>query len=331
MKICVVGSGSWGIASSLLLSENGHDVTLWSFDEKECAQIKKERSSPMLEGVVLPERVEVTTDISRVSGCPLIVLVTPSFAVRDTCVKMEPYVEQGQTVVLLSKGFDPGAGHRLLSELAESTLPKGVRIAVLSGPSHAEEVSRGVLTAVTAASSDREAALLVQRAFTSPFFRVYTSSDIIGVQLGGAIKNVIAIASGISSGMGFGDNTRAMLITRGVTEVARLGEMLGGRKETFWGLSGIGDTIVTCTSMHSRNFKAGLYIGRGMSPDDAIKEVGATVEGYYAALAVHELRKGLDVYLPLCDAMYKILYEKADINDIVASIFESEGKEEFCR
>ncbi len=328
MKISVIGSGSWGIAATKMLSENGHDLTLWSFDEKEAAMLQTERMNPaLLPGVQLPEKVRVTTDIACAEGADIVVVAVPSFAVFETARKMSPYMKK-QVVVLLSKGFDKNSGYSLLSDLLERVFMGAVPVVALTGPSHAEEVGRGVPTAVVAASVNKAAAELVQEAFMNPVFRVYTTPDIVGAELGGAMKNIMALAVGISDGAGYGDNTKAMLMTRGITEMARFGVAMGGRPETFTGLSGIGDLIVTCISQHSRNRRAGLLIGSGISPDEAIKQVGATVEGYFAAQAVHELTRGKDIELPICQAVYELLYEGVSLEDTERALMTRGKKHE---
>ena len=329
MKISMIGSGSWGIAATKMLSENGHDLTLWSFDEKEAALLQTERENPaLLPGIRLPDTVRVTTDIACAQGAEIVVIATPSFAMFETAQKLRPYLNKKQVVVLLSKGFDKNSGYSLLSDLLERVFLGEVPIVALTGPSHAEEVGRGVPTAVVAASMNQAAAELVQTAFMNPVFRVYTTPDIVGAELGGALKNIMALAVGISDGAGYGDNTKAMLMTRGITEMARLGVALGGRPETFTGLSGIGDLIVTCISQHSRNRRAGLLIGGGLSPEEAIQQVGAVVEGYFAAQAVHELTRDKEIELPICQAVYQLLYEGASLEDTVHQLMTRDKKRE---
>ncbi len=329
MKISVIGSGSWGIAATKILSENGHDMTLWSFDPKEAALLQEERENPaLLPGILLPERVQVTTDIACVQGADMVVVAVPSFAVFETAQKMRPYVSKNQVMALLSKGFDKNSGYSLLSDLLERVFLGEVPVVALTGPSHAEEVGRGIPTAVVAASVNQQAAALTQEAFMNPVFRVYTTPDIVGAELGGAMKNIMALAVGISDGAGFGDNTKAMLMTRGIMEMARFGVALGGRPETFTGLSGVGDLIVTCISQHSRNRRAGLLIGSGVSPEEAIQKVGATVEGYFAAQAVHVLSQGKDLELPICQAVYGLLYEGKPLDETVRALMTRDKKSE---
>ena len=316
MKIAVIGSGGWGIAAAKLLAEKGNDVVLWSFLEEEAELLKRERGNEkLLKGIKIPESIEITTDISCAKDKELIVMVTPSFGVRSTAENLKKYVDSAKAIVLLTKGFDAKAGYCLLSDTVESVIDN-VPVVALTGPSHAEEVARKVPTAVLAASKDKDAAEFVQETFTNDYFRVYTSPDIVSAELGGAMKNIMALAVGISDGAGFGDNTKAMIMTRGISEMSRLGTCLGGKAHTFAGLSGVGDLIVTCISEHSRNRRAGLLIGNGVSPEDALKQVGAVVEGYYATQAVHELVKDMDIDLPICDGMYSLLFDKKPLNEV---------------
>ncbi|MBQ7624694.1 MAG: NAD(P)-dependent glycerol-3-phosphate dehydrogenase [Clostridia bacterium] len=328
MKVAVIGSGGWGIAASKLLCENGNDVTLWSFTDEEVKLLSEKRGNEsLLPGVFLQESVTVTGDISCASGKDIIVMATPSFGVRKTAERVLPYVGAAKAVVLLSKGFDADSGYCLLSDTLEKVFA-GKPIVALTGPSHAEEVGRGVPTAVLAASKSREAAELAQSAFSNHWFKVYTSPDIVSAELGGAMKNIMALAVGISDGAGLGDNTKAMIMTRGIAEMSRLGVCLGGKAHTFAGLSGVGDLIVTCISQHSRNRRAGLMIGSGVKPEDALKRVGAVVEGYYATKAVHELVKEKDIELPICGAMYELLFEGKPLADVMNSLLTRDKKPE---
>ena len=329
MKITILGSGGWGLANAVLLNKNGHDITLWCFLESEAELLKKEGGNEkLLPGIKLPENIDITTDISCVKGADLIVVAVPSFGVASTARNIRPFMTKDQTVVLLSKGFDKENGYCILAETLQRELPEN-NIVVVTGPSHAEEVSRGVPTAVVAASKSRKAAEFVQDVYMNDRFRVYTSPDVVGAELGGAMKNIMALAAGISDGMGFGDNTKAMLMTRGILEMARFGVALGGHPDTFSGLSGTGDLIVTCVSDHSRNRRMGLLLGQGVKPQEAIEKVGAVCEGFFASEAVHELTKDMDIELPISEAMYKLLYEDMDIMEIAKSLFTREKKGEF--
>ncbi len=277
MNITVLGSGGWGTALALLLLENGHEVTLWSYRQEESDNLRERRENPVLPGVVLPEGLNLTADMACIKNSKVIVLATPSFAVRTTAAQAGPLLAPDAVLVSVSKGVEKDTSLTLTDVIAQE-VGEGHPVVALSGPSHAEEVSRGVPTAVVAASRDQVAAELVQDIFMNPRFRVYATDDVVGVELGAALKNVIALCAGVSDGLGLGDNTKAMLMTRGLTEIARLGEAMGGRKETFAGLAGIGDLIVTCTSMHSRNRRCGIAIGKGTPPQQAVKEVGMVVE-----------------------------------------------------
>ncbi len=327
MKITVLGSGGWGTALALLLLDNGSDVTLWSYDPKEAEVLEQSRENPMLKGVPLPQALRITTGLDTVPESGVVVMATPSFAVRATAKKVAPYLREGTVVVSVAKGIEKDSALRLSQVIGEELHGRG-RVVVLSGPSHAEEVGRRVPTGVVAASQDLEAARMVQDVFMSPRFRVYTNTDIVGVELGAALKNILALCCGISDGMGLGDNTKALLMTRGMTEMARLGVALGGRKETFAGLSGMGDLIVTCTSMHSRNRRCGILIGQGKPVQEAIREVGATVEGYFAALSAHQLAKQMGVEMPICDCAYGVLYEGRPVESVVEQLMTRSKRHE---
>lgn len=327
MKITVLGSGGWGTALSLLLLDNGNDVTLWSFLEKEAQVLKETGENPMLKGVPLPEALKITNSMDTLADSELVVLATPSFAVRETARKARPLLREDAVVVSVAKGIEKDTALCLTQIIEEELQGKG-RVVALSGPSHAEEVGRRVPTGCVAASRDMAAAELVQDVFMSPRFRVYTNSDVLGVELGAALKNVLALCCGVSDGMGLGDNTKALLMTRGMTEMARLGVALGGRKETFAGLSGMGDLIVTCTSMHSRNRRCGILIGQGKNVQEAMKEVGATVEGYYAALSAHQLAEKAGVEMPICQSAYRVLYEGQDVREVVSALMNRNKKRE---
>ena len=319
MNITILGSGGWGLANAVLLSKNGHNIKLWCFMESEAEQLRATGGNEkLLPGVKLPEGIEISTDISMVKGADLIVVAVPSFGVASTARNIKPYITGDQPLVLLSKGFDKENGFCLLADTLQRELPSN-KIAVLTGPSHAEEVSRGVPTAVVAASKWKETAEFVQSVYMNSEFRVYTTPDVVGAELGGVMKNIMALAVGISDGMGYGDNTKAMLMTRGIMEMARFGVEMGGKPDTFSGLSGVGDLIVTCISQHSRNRRMGLLIGAGKKPEEAIKEVGAVCEGFFATEAVYELSREKDIDLPISQSMYRILYCGADL--------ETESKE----
>lgn len=309
MKITILGSGGWGTALANLLSENAHNVTLWSFLKEECENLQKTRENPFLKGIALHPSITFTNDLAAVKDADMVVIATPSFAVRATAEKIAGLLSDQCVLVSVTKGIEAGTSLRMSEIISSAT---GKTVAVLSGPSHAEEVGRGIPTGCVAACENQAIAELVQNTFMNDHFRVYSTDDVTGVELGAALKNVIALCAGISDGMGCGDNTKALLMTRGLTEMARLGLALGSRKETFAGLTGVGDLIVTCTSMHSRNRRAGILIGQGKTAEEAMKEVGAVVEGYYAAKSAWELAQKTGVDMPITQQAYAVLYENRD-------------------
>lgn len=327
MKVSVIGSGGWGTALALLLLENGSDVTLWSYTEEESAVLREKRENPMLKGVALPEELKLTTDLNCVKDCKVVILATPSFAVRGTARQMGPLLDPGTAVVLVSKGIEKNTS-LTLTQVVEQEVGEKCPVVALCGPSHAEEVGRHVPTAVVSASQDQQAAELVQDLFMNERFRVYTTDDVVGVELGAALKNVIALCAGCLDGMGFGDNTKAMLMTRGLTEIARLGVAMGGRQETFAGLAGVGDLIVTCCSMHSRNRRCGILIGKGTPVEQALKESGGVVEGYYAAANAKTLADKLGVEMPISQAAYEVLYEGKDVKTVLTELMTRAKKHE---
>ncbi len=328
MKTAVIGSGAWGTALAMVLLENGHEVSLWSYTERERAEILARGENPMLRGVPIPERMELTCELACVKGCALVVLATPSFAVRATARRLRSELDPGTPVVLVSKGIEKDTA-LLLHQVVEQELGEGWPVVVLSGPSHAEEVGRNVPTAVVVASASRAAAELAQDLFMNERLRIYTSPDIVGVEIGAALKNVIALCAGCCDGMELGDNTKAMLMTRGLTEIARLGVALGARKETFAGLTGVGDLIVTCCSMHSRNRRAGILLGQGRTIQQAMDELnGAVVEGYYAAASAMELAERTGVEMPITAGAYRVLYEGEDPRRVLKELMSRERKGE---
>ena len=304
----VIGSGTWGTALSILLAGNGHQVTLWSALENEVKALDETRIHPNLKGIRIPDSIAVTGDLKKaMEEKELLVLSVPSVFVRQTAKKMKAYLKPGQVVVNVAKGIEEGS-LMTMSRIIEEELP-GVQVAALSGPSHAEEVSQGLPTTCVAGAHKRSVAEFVQSIFMSGVFRVYTNPDLLGIELGGSLKNVIALAAGIADGLGFGDNTKAALITRGITEIARLGTAMGGRFETFCGLSGIGDLIVTCASMHSRNRRAGILIGKGYTMEEAMKEVKMVVEWVYSAKAAMGLASKYGVQLPIIEQVNEVLFQ----------------------
>lgn len=323
MKVTVLGSGGWGTALAMVLAENGHAVTLWSFLEEESRTLQETGENPLLPEVKLPDTITYTWDLACVQGAEVVVMATPSFGVRSTAEQIKGYLTPDMTLVSVSKGIEKGTSLRLtqvIQEVTGSICP----VVALSGPSHAEEVARRVPTAVVSACPDRAAAEKIQDLFINERFRVYSSSDVIGVELGAALKNVMALCSGVVTGMGYGDNTKAMLMTRGLTEMARLGVALGGRKDTFAGLAGMGDLIVTCTSMNSRNYRAGILIGQGLPIQEAIEKIGAVVEGYYAVDSARELAQTVGVEMPITQAAYQVLYEGRKSAEVLKELMKRE-------
>ena len=325
MKAVVVGSGAWGTALAIRLCQNGHDVTMWTFEKELIPQMNETHRNPRLPGAVLPENLVISGDYACIEGCKLIVMASPSFPRRSVCQAAAPHTDADAVVVSVTKGLEAGTHLRMSQVVAQET---GKEVVVLTGPSHAEEVSINVPTGLLAASTNHALAEFVQDTFMADTLRVYTSPDPVGAELAAALKNVIALCAGITDGLGFGDNTKAMLMTRGLTETARLGVALGAKKETFTGLAGVGDLIVTCTSMHSRNRRAGILIGQGKNAQEAMKEVGAVVEGYYAAKSAYELGKQQGIDMPITEAAYKVLYEGADVKETVKGLLTRQRKAE---
>jgi glycerol-3-phosphate dehydrogenase (NAD(P)+) len=302
----ILGAGGFGLALAVLFNAEGHEITVWSPIEAELREIEKTRENKQkLPDIKIPESVKLTGDISAVSCADIVISGVPTFAFRGTLKNAKPHIKSGTVLVNTSKGLESGTLLRM-SEIAAEILPE-TPFTVLSGPSHAEEVALRVPTAVVAASADKNVADYIQKELSNEVFRVYYSKDITGCELGGALKNVIALSAGICDGLGAGDNTKAALMTRGITEIARLGVSLGAMESTFAGLTGIGDLIVTCTSMHSRNRRAGILIGKGTKPEDAVKKIG-TVEGYACAQAAYQLSKQRGISMPITEQCYNILH-----------------------
>ena len=325
MKVAVVGSGAWGTALAIRLCKNGHDVTMWTFEKDLIAEMETTRHNPRLPGAVLPEGLKISGDYACVRGCKLVVMASPSFPARSVCRGVKEFIDEDAVVVSVTKGLEDGTHLRMSQVVAQET---GKNVVALTGPSHAEEVALDVPTGLLAANQDQALAEFVQDAFMADTLRVYTSPDPVGAELGAALKNVIALCAGVTDGLGYGDNTKAMLMTRGLTEVARLGVALGAKKETFTGLAGVGDLIVTCCSMHSRNRRAGILIGQGKGVQEAMAQVGAVVEGYYAAKSAYELGKKLGVDMPITEAAYKVLYENASAAEAVKALLVRARKSE---
>lgn len=324
-NVGILGAGSWGTALSVLLSDNGHHVTVWSIDRNEVQMLNEKREHELkLPGVKLPDDMVITGDLeSAVKEKDFLVLAVPSPFTRSTARKMAPYVVDGQIIVDVAKGIEEST-LMTLSRQIEQEIPQA-DVAVLSGPSHAEEVGRRLPTTCVVGAKTKKTAEYLQSMFLSPVFRVYTSPDVLGIELGGSLKNVIALAAGIADGLGYGDNTKAALITRGIAEIARLGVKMGGKIETFTGLTGIGDLIVTCASVHSRNRKAGYLIGKGMSMQEAMDEVKMVVEGVYSAKAAAKLSEKYNVPMPIVNEVNAVLFEGKSPADAVNDLMQRES------
>lgn len=327
-KVSVLGAGSWGTALSIVLGKNGHDVTLWSILKQEVELLNKHREHiEKLPGSPLPDNVTVTEDLkSACLGQDLIVFAVASPFVRSTAKLTAEFIPEGQLIVNVAKGIEESTLDTLTDILSEE-LP-GRQIAVLSGPSHAEEVSKGIPTTVVVGTKKQKNAEFIQNIFMNDFFRVYTSPDLIGIELGGSLKNVIALAAGVVDGLGYGDNTKAALMTRGIAEITRLGLAMGGKAETIGGLSGVGDLIVTCTSSHSRNWNAGYLIGKGKTMQEAMDEVKQVVEGVYSAKAAYKLAQKYHVSMPIVEQVTKVLFENKSAADALSDLFSRDKTQE---
>ena len=319
MKTAVIGSGTWGMALARLLFDNGHEVKVWSAIESELKELREKRTHKNLPGIIFDEGIVFEEDLEKaMENADICVLSVPSIFTRATAKKMAPFYKENQIIVNVAKGIEENTLEILTEQILDEI--KNANVAVLSGPSHAEEVVRLLPTTCVAGAKDMETAKLIQSAFMSPVFRVYTSTDMLGIELGGSLKNVIALAAGISDGLGYGDNAKAALITRGIVEISRLGIAMGANIETFYGLSGIGDLIVTCASKHSRNRKAGMLMGQGMSMDEAMREVAMVVEGVYSAKAAKALANKYNICMPIVDEVNAVLFENKDPKQAVDAL-----------
>ena len=325
MKIAVVGSGAWGTALAIALCKNGHDVTLLARSAEKAELMKNTRHNPRLAGITLPEELKISADPAYVAGCALVVMASPSNALRPMCRQVAAYLDEKTVMVSVTKGIEQTTSLRMSQVVQEET---NRPVVALTGPSHAEELAGCMPTGCVAASQDQRHAELVQDAFMSDYFRIYTSPDIVGAELGGALKNIIALCAGVTDGMGYGDNIKAMLMTRGLTEMARLGVAMGANRDTFAGLAGVGDLIVTCTSPHSRNRRAGILIGQGKTPKEAGEQIGAVVEGYYAAQSALELAEKYGVDMPIVQAACAVLYEDVPAARVVEQLLNRSKKPE---
>ena len=329
-NVAVIGSGSWGTALAIILTKYDHQVKIWARSQAAVDEINsKHTNEKYLPGVTLPETLTATTDrAAALEGAEIVISAVPSRAVRQTMTDFAPYFKPGTVIVNVAKGVEADT-LMTMSQIIEEEVP-GANVVVLSGPSHAEEVGRGLPTTIVVGAHDRESALYVQNVFMSPVFRVYTSPDITGIELGGALKNVIALAAGTADGLGYGDNTKAALITRGIAEIARLGTAMGAHAETFYGLSGIGDLIVTCASVHSRNRKAGYLIGQGRTMQQAMDEVQMIVEGVYSAKAGLTLSKKFGIETPIIQAVNQVLFENKNPKQAVDELMQRMKKDELA-
>lgn len=320
VKVSLLGAGSWGTALAIVLAKNGHDVTLWSTLEAEITMLKTHREhKDRLPGVKLPDNIYITSDLEEAcADKDLIVFSVASPYVRSTAKQCAPFLKENQIIVNVGKGIEE-ATLMTLSEILEQEIPTA-EVAVLSGPSHAEEVSKEIPTTVVVGAKRKKTAEYIQDIFMNDVFRVYISPDIISIELGGALKNVIALAAGMADGLDFGDNTKAALMTRGIAEITRLGVAMGGRKETLGGLSGVGDLIVTCTSNHSRNHNAGYLLGKGYTMEEAMKEVKQVVEGVYSAKAALKLAHKYNVSLPIIEKVNQVLFEGKTAKEATAEL-----------
>ncbi|MBT2732763.1 NAD(P)H-dependent glycerol-3-phosphate dehydrogenase [Carnobacterium sp. ISL-102] len=330
-KVAVLGAGSWGTALAMVLEGNGNDVRLWSHNVKQIAEINLKHTNKLyLPSVVLAENIRATSHLEEaIKDAEVIVFVIPTKAIREVAKMIAPLLTKPVVIVHASKGLEQES-HKRISEILEEEIPESKRqaVVVLSGPSHAEEVAVKDLTTITAASTNEEAAKVVQDLFMNDYFRVYTNNDIIGVELGAALKNIIAVGAGALQGLGYGDNAKAALMTRGLAEISRLGVAFGADPMTFIGLSGVGDLIVTCTSVHSRNWRAGHMLGKGNSLKEVLESMGMVVEGIATTKAAYELAKQKEIEMPITAAIYEVLYNGANVEDIIVSLMKRDGKSE---
>ncbi len=327
-KISIIGSGSWGVALAMVLDRNGHEVKLWSYNKDEAELINKERKCKFLPEIIVPSSIKCFTNLEEtIKDTEIVLIVTPSKAIRETLNNLKPFVKDNQSFVLCSKGMEADT-QKVYTEVIKEILPNNI-VSALSGPSHAEEVSQGIPTALVIASEDNEMAKELQEIFMNDKLRVYTNDDMLGVEMGGSLKNIIALACGIAIGLGYGDNTIAALITRGIIEIARIGVKAGAKQQTFYGLTGVGDLFVTCSSKHSRNRTAGILIGKGKSIDEAQKEVGMVVEGVYAVDGAYILAQKYKVNTPIINEMYDIIHNGKSAIEATSNLMNREKTTEF--
>ena len=328
VKISVIGSGGWGIALAILLHKNEHNLTIWSFDKKEVEELKTTRQNKAkLPNILIPEDIIVTNDLKEaVEGKDILILAVPSKAIRSVSKSLKNIIKDKQIIVNVAKGLEEDTLETMTDIIEEELKEKEPQVAVLSGPSHAEEVGKGIPTTCVVSAHNKELRLYLQNIFMNPSFRVYTSPDMVGVEIGGALKNVIALAAGIADGLNYGDNTKAALITRGIKEISALGVAMGGEQSTFYGLTGLGDLIVTCASMHSRNRRAGILLGQGKTLDEAIKEVNMVVEGVYSAKSALMAAKKYNVEIPIIEQVNAVLFENKNAAEAVNELMIRDKK-----
>lgn len=327
-KISVIGSGSWGVALAILLNSNGHKVKLWSYNPEEARMINEDRKCKFLPNITIPEGLECYTELEdALRDTSIVLIVTPSNAIRATLNNMLPFVTENQVFVLCSKGMEKET-QKVYTEVIKEIYPNN-KVSALSGPSHAEEVSEQIPTAVVISSEDDALSERLQEVFMNPKFRVYINDDLLGVEMGGSLKNIIALACGIANGLGYGDNTIAALITRGIVEISRLGVEAGAKRQTFYGLTGVGDLFVTCSSVHSRNRKAGILIGQGKSVEEAVKEVGMVVEGINAVEGAYILAQKHSVSTPIINEIYDIIHNGKTPEEATQNLMSRGKKTEF--
>ena len=327
-KISVIGSGGWGIALTILLYKNGQDLTIWSFDKREAEELKTTRENKTkLPNILLPEDIKVTDNLKEaVDNKDVLILAVPSKAIRSVSKSLKDIIKDNQIIVNVAKGLEEDTLKTMTDIIEEELKGKKPQVAVLSGPSHAEEVGKGIPTTCVVSAHNKELTLYLQNIFMNPSFRVYTSPDMLGVEIGGALKNVIALAAGIADGLNYGDNTKAALITRGIKEISLLGVAMGGEQSTFYGLTGLGDLIVTCASMHSRNRRAGILLGQGKTLDEAIKEVNMVVEGVYSAKSALMAAKKYNVEIPIIEQVNAVLFENKNAAEAVNELMIRDKK-----
>jgi len=332
MNIGILGAGTWGIALAALLANNNHNITVWSALPAEIDELKSTGKHKNLPGAMLPENINYTKDIRLAADTEMLLFVVPSSFIRSTAREIAPYITNGMIIASAAKGIEKSTLFTMTDVIDDELKKCGVTakysLAALSGPTHAEEVALGIPTSIVAACENEEISMRIADAFSNSCMRAYTNTDLLGVEICGAMKNIIALAAGINNGMGLGDNSKAMLMTRGIAEIARLGIAMGCNRRTFMGLAGIGDLIVTCTSRHSRNNRCGELIGKGIPYNEAAKEIGMVVEGYHALEAAMELSKKYDVELPITEAVYKIIHDGLSPKEAMLALMVRDLKSE---